>query len=199
MRIQGTAWGAVLAIAGLLVTSRAAYAGDRQVRPFIGATFGGGTTFVPYVGGKKLVVGGTGVFLGEIFGVDVDVADVPGFFEAEDSPLVIGSRVTTFSGNVVIAAPRRWTEYWLRPYVLGGGGLMRIRTTTSLNIFDVSTIKPVFDVGAGVVGFLTNRAGVCWEVRRFQSFGGNKNNGGRSFGPEDLSFWRATMSVALRY
>lgn len=192
----------VLLLAGVLLQSRGAYAGDRQLRGFMGATFGGGTTFVPYEAGKKLVVGGSAVFLGvlpgEMFGVEVDVADVPGFFET-GGPLVIGSRVTTFTGNITIAAPRRLTEYSLRPYVVGGGGLMRVRTTTSLNVFDVSTFLPTFDVGAGVIGFLTNRAGVAWEIRRFQNIGGEKNNGGLSLGAEDLSFWRATMAVAIRY
>ena len=192
--------GLVLLMAGLLL-SRGAYAGDRQVRPFIGGTFNAGTTFFKPVDtiGKNLVIGGSAVFLGELFGVEVDVGDVPGFFESDESPLVLGSRVTTVTGNVVIAAPHRMTEYSLRPYIVGGAGLMRIRTTSSLNIFDVSTILPSFDVGAGVVGFLTNRAGVCWEVRRFQNIGGKANNGGLSFGPEDLSFWRATMALAIRY
>jgi hypothetical protein len=207
MRIGATASSAAIVMTALLLAPQLASAGDRQVRPFLGATFGAGTSFLTGVRpdesiGKNLVVGASAVFIGEIFGVEADVADVGGFFESDNSAapaLVSGSRVTTFTGNIVIAAPHKMTEYSLRPYVVGGGGLMRIRTTTSLNIFDVATFLPSFDVGAGVVGFLTNRAGIAWEVRRFQSLGGNKNNGGLSLGPEDLSFWRATMSVALRY
>jgi hypothetical protein len=178
------------------------YAADRQIRPFVGATFGGGTTFVDpdLVAGKaNLLIGASAVFLGEMFGAEVDVADAPGYFESGDKSLVRGSRVTTVSGNVVVAAPRRMTEYSLRPYLVGGGGLMRVRTTTLFNVFDVSTIMPVLDVGVGVVGFLTNRTGVCWEVRRFQSVGNNTGNLGLSFGDEHLSFWRATMAVAIRY
>jgi hypothetical protein len=76
---------------------------------------------------------------------------------------------------------------------------MRVRTTTLFNVFDVSTVLPMLDVGVGVVGFLTNRTGVCWEVRRFQSVGNNTGNLGVSFGDERLSFWRATMAVAIRY
>jgi hypothetical protein len=201
MKSTGATRASVLLMAGFLLMSRSAYAGDRQLRPFIGGTFNAGTTFFKPVDtiGKNLVVGGSAVFLGEMFGVEVDVGDVPGFFESDESPLVLGSRVTTLTGNVVIAAPHRMTEYSLRPYIVGGAGLMRIRTSSSLSIFDVSTILPSFDVGAGVVGFLTNRAGICWEIRRFQNIGGKANNGGLSFGPEDLSFWRATMALAIRY
>jgi hypothetical protein len=200
MRIRGTEWSTVVLMAGLLLTSARTYAEDRQVRPFIGATFGGGTTFVELDRGKgNLAVGVSAVFLGEVFGAEVDIADAPGFFESDDQHLVTGSRVTTISGNVVVAAPHRLTEYSLRPYFVGGGGLMRVRTTTSLNVFDVSRIIPVFDLGVGVVGFLTNRIGVCWEIRRFQSVDSNAGNAGLSFGDEHLSFWRATMAVAIRY
>ena len=186
-------------VAGLLLMTARANAEDRQLRPFIGATFGGGTTFVELDRGKaKLAVGIGAVFLGEVFGAEVDLADAPGFFESGDNHLVIGSRVTTLTGNVVVAVPRRLSEYALRPYVVGGGGLMRVRTTTSLNVFDVSRLFPAFDVGVGVVGFLTNRMGVCWEIRRFQTVDRNTGNG-VSFGEEQLSFWRASMAVAIRY
>jgi hypothetical protein len=179
----------------------AAEAEDRQIRGFAGATFSASTSFFKPDDsiGKNLVVGGSAVFIGEILGVEADISDVPGFFESDESALVIGSRVTTVTGNIVIAAPHKITEYSLRPYIVGGGGLMRIRTTSSLNIFDVSSFLPAFDVGAGVVGFLTNRAGICWEVRRFQNIGGKSNTAGLTFGPEDLSFWRATMAIAVRY
>jgi hypothetical protein len=202
MRVRGVARSTVLVMAGLLLTSTRTDAEDRQIRPFIGATFGGETTFVDpatTIGKTKLAIGASAVFLGELFGAEVDVADAPGFFESDDKSLVRRSRVTTFSGNVIVAAPHRLTEYSLRPYLVGGAGLMRISTTTSFNVFDVSTIKPLIDVGVGVVGFLTNRTGICWELRRFQSVGGNTDSAGLSFGDEHLSFWRATMSVAIRY
>ncbi len=76
---------------------------------------------------------------------------------------------------------------------------MRVRTTTSLSVFDVSTVMPAFDVGAGVVAFVTNQVGVSWDIRRFQSIGGDSGSAGLSFGDEHLSFWRATMAVVIRY
>ena len=202
MRFRGAARSTLVLLTGLLLMSARTHAEDRQIRPFIGVTFGGATTFVDLehvVGGANLAIGASAVFLGEVFGAEVEVADAPGFFESGDNSLVRGSRVTTISGNVVVAAPHRMTEYSLRPYFVGGGGLMRVRTTTAQNVFDVSTVMPVLDVGVGVVGFMTNRIGVYWEVRRFQSVGNNTPNVGLSFGDEHLSFWRATMAVAIRY
>jgi hypothetical protein len=202
MSDSGAMRSTVVLVAGLLLLSARASAEDRQIRPFIGATFGGGTTILDFaqVAGKaNLVIGVSAVFLGEMFGTEVEIADVPGFFDSSDKSLLRGSRVTTFSGNVVVAAPHRMTEYSLRPYLVGGGGLMRVRTTTALNVFDISSITPMLDVGVGVVGFLTNRTGVSWEIRRFQSVGGDTGNVGLSWGDEHLSFWRATMAVAIRY
>ena len=202
MRVRGAPRSTIVLVAGLLLVSIRTYAADRQIRPFIGATFGGGTTFVDpedAVGNPNLAIGASAVFLGEVFGAEVDIADAPGFFESGDRHLVILSRVTTISGNVVVAAPHRLTEYSLRPYFVGGAGLMRVRTTTAFNVFDVSTVIPALDVGVGAVGFLTNRVGVCWDVRRFQSVGDNTASGGLSFGEQHLSFWRAAMAAVIRY
>src|SRR5262249_45402101 len=140
------------------------------------------------------------VCLGEIFGVEADVGDMPGMFEAGGKNLVHHSRVTTVSGNVVVAAPHKLTEYALRPYLVAGGGVMRVRTTTLFSVFDVATSMPAFDIGAGAIGFITNRIGVCWDVRRFQGTHRSQSENGLTFsGDEQLSFWRGTMSVVIRY
>ncbi len=194
--------GCAAILAGVLAVPARSDAGERQIRPFIGATFAGDTTFLDLehaAGGAHLAVGASAVFLGEILGAEVEVTDAPGFFESGDRHLVLLSRVTTISGNVIVAAPHRRTEYSLRPYLVGGAGLMRVRQTTSFDVFDVAATIPAIDVGAGALGFLTRRVGVCWELRRFQSVGRNVPNTGLSFGEEHLSFWRATMAVVIRY
>ena len=202
MRVRDLARSMVVLGAGFLLLSTQTFAADRQIRPFIGVTFGGGTTFVDpenAVGKPNLAIGASAVFLGDVFGAEVEIADAPGFFESGDKHLVLFSRVTTISGNVVVAAPHRLTEYALRPYFVGGVGFMRVRTTTAFAVFDVSALIPELDVGIGALGFVTNRIGVCWDVRRFQTVGGNTDNSGLSFGDEHLSFWRATMAVVIRY
>jgi len=187
--------------AGMLLVSGRAAAAERQIRPYVGATFAGVTPpflDVEVAAGKPHpTIGIAAVFLGELLGADIDVADVPGFLEAGDKHLVLHSRVTTICGNVVLAAPRRLTEYWLRPYLVAGGGIMRIRETTSFSVFDVSTVTPAFDVGVGAVAFVTNRAGVSWDVRRFQTL--RDDDLRMRFGDGHLSFWRATMAVVIRY
>lgn len=200
MRLRAA--GQTLVLTGLLLVSARAGAADRQIRPFVGATFGGSTTFVDpedAIGRPNPAIGVSAVFLGELLGAEIDVLDAPGFFEYGDKDLVRSSRVTAFSGNVIVAAPHKATEYSLRPYLVGGAGLMRVRTTTAFNVFDVSTVIPTINVGVGAVAFVTNRLGVCWDLRRFQTVGDNTASGGLSFGEQRLSFWRVAVAAVIRY
>jgi hypothetical protein len=179
-----------------------AAAADKQIRALIGSTFGGSTTFPDFdhVAGKpNVTVGVSLVSLGEVFGVDIDLADAPGYFEG-GSHLVLSSRVTTLTGNIIVAAPRRLTEYVLRPYAVGGAGLMRVHEEDYFGAFQVNRVQPAFDAGAGVLAFLNKTVGVTLEVRRFQSFSQTSNDPGLTLsGSERLSFWRAGLAVSIRY
>jgi hypothetical protein len=183
----------------LLLLYPGAAAAEWHIKPFLGLTFGGNTTFVDAeeaVGKPNGVFGASVVLLGNMLGVDGDVAAAPGFFEA-GKELVNSSRVTTLTGNVVVAVPKRIAEYALRPYFVGGMGLMHVRTEGRLGIPSVSRTLPAVDLGGGVTGFLNERVGLSWEVRHFHSIGGDTQ--GNSFLPERLSFWRANMAVTFRY
>jgi hypothetical protein len=191
---------------GVLATAIAApatvFAADSQIRPFIGSTFHGDTSFVDLehaAPGQNLVVGVSWVTLGDVFGFDAELADAPGFFQSGNRHLVLSSRVTTVTGNVIISAPRRFTEYTLRPYFVAGGGLMRVRIDDSLDALPVSRVLPAFDVGGGVMTFFTNHVGVSGEMRRFQNLYRQSEENGLTFGNERLSFWRATVAFVYRY
>jgi hypothetical protein len=172
-----------------------------QIRPFLGVSFAGGTTLVDLdhaAGTPNVVVGVNGALLGNVIGVDVDFGRAPGFFETGDQNLVRGSSVTTFTGNVVIAPPRHLTEYTLGPYFVLGAGLMRARSEDFSKLLSVASNLPAMDVGGGANGFLSDRIGLNWDVRYFWSLGG-KELRGISLGPEQLSFWRASMGLVVRY
>ena len=176
-----------------------------QLRPFAGLTFGGGTTFfdLEHASGKpNPAIGFNALWLGEFIGVDADLGYAPGFFQHGEqsqaaSVLVSSSRVTTLTGSLVVALPRRVAEYTLRPYFTVGAGLMHVRSIDPKGVLSISTTLPAVDIGGGATGFLTDRVGIGWDVRHFRSTGGEDR--GFSFGPEHLSFWRATMAVAFRY
>ena len=150
-------------------------------------------------GGRRsdLVIGFNGVLLGELIGIDADVGYAPGFFQSGGQHLFTRSSATTLTGNVVIALPRRLTEFTLRPYFVGGAGVVQASINDPSKVLSVSSTLPAVDLGGGVTGFLSDRIGVSWDVRHFRSFGGKARN--LSFGREQLSFWRANMALVFRY
>ena len=91
-----------------------------QLKPFVGVDFGATTTFtdLDHVAGKPhAAFGVNGLVVGQVFGVEGDVSFAPGFFQAKRQQLILGSSVTTVTANLVVAFPRRWSQYTLRPYV----------------------------------------------------------------------------------
>jgi hypothetical protein len=173
-----------------------------QIRPFAGVTFGGGTTLLDLesaAGHPHVVTGIGGALLGDVIGVDADLGYLPGFFENGNLHLVSRSSVITFTGNVVIGVPRHLTAYTLRPYVVGGFGLMHARIDDLQDLFPVRATLPAVDVGGGATGFLSNRIGLNWELRYFRSVSGSIDPRAISLLPEQLSFWRASMALVVRY
>jgi hypothetical protein len=185
----------------LLVGSAVQTSAEWQIKPFLGVTFGGSTTFVDLAnaaGGPHVVVGVNGAWLGDIFGIDVDFAHAPGFFQSGDQHLVTSSSATTFTTNVIIAPPRHLTEYTLGPYFVVGAGLMHVHIEDSFSVLPVSRTLPAMDVGGGANGFLSPRIGLNWDARYFRNIG-PKELRGVSIGPEQLSFWRASMALVIRH
>ncbi len=193
----------VAALAVLFVAVGAAPAlAERQLKPFLGTAFGGGTTFLDVedaAGSPTAVLGASGILLGEVLGLDVDFGYAPGVFESGNQDLVLSSSVTTLSGGVIVALPRRWAEVGLRPYFVGGAGFMHVRINQTFDLLKVARTLPAVNLGGGVTGFLTDRLGLSWEVRHFRTVGGDPGGSGLSFGREQLSFWRGSMALAVRY
>ena len=180
--------------------------GEWQFRPAVGVNFGQDTTFgLPQVGGSigRISWGGNVSLIGDIVGLEADVSRRSRFFPAsgaQGAGIVQGSSVTTLTGNAILTLPSHLVEYTLRPYVVGGAGLMAVRINQSVDIFDVSLNMKATDFGGGVTGFLTKRIGLNWDVRHFRSFsGGPELSLFRSTGSPKLSYWRAQMALAIRY
>lgn len=191
-----------LPVLALLLLAPAQASAEWQIRPFLGMTFGGGTTFVDLeqaAGKPNVVVGISGGLLGDVVGIDADFGRAPGSFQSGNQHLVLSSSATTLTGNIVIALPRHLTQYTLRPYFVGGAGLMYVRIDDLFGVLRVSSALPAIDVGGGATGFFSDRFGVNWDVRRFRSVGGKLDGRGLSFGAQQLSFWRANVALAIRY
>jgi hypothetical protein len=170
-----------------------------QLKPFGGITFGGDTTFVNLdqeAGKPKLNLGVSGLWQGEIFGLEGDVATTAGFFSG-DEKLILKSHVATVTGNLVVAMPKRIAQYGLRPYGVFGFGMMDVGLYDNLAALPISSVLAAWDVGGGATGFLSDFVGLNWELRYFKSMSG-KPISGQSVETEQLSFWRATMGISLR-
>jgi hypothetical protein len=197
--------GRMLASLVLVALSPAVAHAEWQLKPFIGFTFGGSTTFVDpqeASGEINLSLGVSGVWLGEVFGLEGDLGVGPGFFEHGENPSVEVREdgVTTLTGNLVIAMPRRMAGYGLRPYVVVGGGLMYVNALVNFGVVKIASTLPALDFGGGATGFFNERLGVSWELRRFRSLGGGDPDPGTTVETDaKLSFWRLNMALAIRY
>jgi hypothetical protein len=200
-RRHGTILRIGAAIVALLAPSAARAETEWQIRPFVGLTFKGSTTLVDpelAVGKTHLMLGASVALLWDIVGVEGELGHAPGFFQSGDQDLVTSSRLTTLTGNVIIGFPRRATEYSLRPYFVGGFGLLDARSLIDINALEVNMTSTVMNLGGGVSGSLSDRTGLSWELRHFRSLGGDASVGG-SLAPVQLSFWRANMALVIRY
>jgi len=54
-----------------------------------------------------------------------------------------------------------------------------------------------FNVGGGVIGMLSRRTGVRWDLRYLRGIG-SAEGGGTLTGGAKLTYWRASMAVVIR-
>src|SRR4051812_143216 len=122
-----------LAVCGLclLLAPRPARA-EWHVTPTLGFTFAGNTTLLDLQHGTDKRHANFGLIVSRfgkgIFGVEGMVVYPRRFFEFDGprdpadpvAPAISRSYSLSATGNVVLTAPKRWTEYFLRPYVSAG-------------------------------------------------------------------------------
>lgn len=180
---------------------RAAHA-DYLFVPFVGGAFAGKTSFLNLeqgAGSTQLILGGAAGWLtAGIIGFEGEFAYAPRFFERDNlAGVIAGSNVITLGGSVIAAVPQQITGYSLRPYVIGGLGLIHSSIDYD-NIFpSVNDNSLGFNVGAGAIGFLTPRTGVRFELRHFRTLDRQASRADEVVLPR-LSFWRFTAGVVIR-
>jgi hypothetical protein len=199
-----------LALAGLclLAAPRAASA-EWHITPMIGVTFAGRTTLVDVQGGaenKHVNFGGAATLLGAgILGAEAIGVFTPGFFEADRSrlatdtppPAIESSRTIALMGNAVLTVPRRWTEYFLRPYVSGGFGVLRATQTEAVEALPVHASMAGFNFGGGAVGFLSQRTGVRFDLRYYSTLR-DTDQGTAAIGLARLHYMSASIGLVIR-
>lgn len=184
----------------LLVPARQA-AAEWHITPMLGLSMLGSTSIVDFefatdkrhwnLGGAVTLLGGG------ILGAEVLTIWTPGFFQREDAeiPLVSSSRMVSLMGNAVLTTPRNWTEYGLRPFVSGGFGLLH--AVSNNEVLPVNSNLAGFNIGAGAIGFLSNRTGLRFDVR-YHSTLKVSGEGPFSIGEVHLRYVTATVGIVFR-
>src|SRR5438067_2117282 len=119
----------LLALIGCFVLTPAPARADWLLTPFFGLKLDGTTNLVDLdraAGKTKMTIGGSfGMLTDGLVGLDLDFGYTPGFFDSPDTGgLILRSNVVTLMGDVIIATPRSVTRDSLRPFVIGGAGLL---------------------------------------------------------------------------
>ncbi|MGE0591738.1 MAG: outer membrane protein [Vicinamibacterales bacterium] len=193
----------LLVLAAVLAVLAPSPAGaDWIVSPVVHVYFGGQTNLVEDLDrgpeARKLGGGVSGGFLTDgLLGVEAEFAYAPGFFE-RDGGLITSSRLTTLTGNVIVALPRAISRESLRPYLTAGLGLLQARTEDVLGELAVDTSMLGLSVGGGAIGELTDRVSLRFDLRRLKTVTGDDSlvlTSGRS----RISVWRAGIGVTFRY
>ena len=185
-------------ILGLVTIGLIGAASEARAQGFISPMFGfdfGGDTGCPNVNNcsdkKANISVGAGV-LGTIIGVEGELAYAPDFFGKAPG---FSSSVVTAMGNLMLA-PKVGPVH---PYVLVGVGLIKTHvelTAASLLTTDNSTFG--WDVGGGVIGFVSGHFGLRGDLRYFHAFQ-DFSVLGFALDNTKLDYARASAGVVLKF
>src|SRR5262249_48956629 len=108
------------------------------------------------------------------------------------------SNVLTLTGYLIGGVPIGGHGGSIRPYAVGGVGLIRSNVRDFAGVFDVRSKNDFgFDVGGGAMGFFNQNVGVRGDIRYFRSFSGSDNITG--LGLSNFNFWRASAGVTFKF
>ena len=178
---------------------------DWLFTPFIGGTFGGSAKITDITDddkeefNRKLTYGASLAYLGGgIAGFEIDFGYSPNFFGSDDDgeiSLVGDGNVTTLMANLMLAGPKAP----IRPYVSGGGGLIKTQVDDVGQFFDdIDKNSFGFDVGAGIMGMFGDNIGLRGDIRYFRALN-NDDEDSIDLSLDSFKFWRGTVGVTFRF
>jgi opacity protein-like surface antigen len=195
MRLIRTFSVATLVLGAALLSAAPARA-DWLLTPFAGVTFSGDSQK------ENFTYGGSLAYMGaSVVGFELDFGYTPEFFEPDNDELdlIDDSNVTTLMGNIVIGAPIGGSGAQVRPYAVGGVGLLRTSVTGTDEFFDISNNDFGFDVGGGVYIFFNDHVGIRGDLRYFRSLRDPEEDNEFDIATGDFDFWRGTGGITFRF
>lgn len=160
--------------------------------PFVGSNFGGdsGCPSLNDCTDKRLNVGVSLGSMGTAFGFEEDLSWTKNFFG--DVPDEDNSVFTAMSNLLIGVGVGP-----VRPYVVGGVGLIRSHVSSlrgSVTTLESGKTAVGYDVGGGLTGLVGGHVGIRGDVRLFRTM---QDVDILIFSGEKLSFWRASLGLAL--
>jgi outer membrane protein W len=139
-----------------------------------------------------------------VIGGELDFGYSPNFFatntDSSGFQFTSGSNVTTLTGNVIVGVPIGGHGGSIRPYAVGGVGLIRSNVQDAAGLFDVTTKNDFgFDIGAGAMGFVAQNVGIRGDVRYFRGFRGSNSDTLTGLALSNFDFWRASVGVSFKF
>jgi opacity protein-like surface antigen len=172
---------------------------DGWVSPWIGSAFGSSID-----NGRGTFGVSAGAMGGGIVGAEFDFGYNPSFFGTKND--FGNNSVLNATVSLIVGVPIGGTYgKGVRPYVLGGVGLIRtqIDGVSNTNLFRPAASDNMFgwDAGAGVMGFFNDHVGLRGEIRYLRgTHDMNESTGVNSidFNGNKLHFWRPSIGVVFR-
>lgn len=184
---------------------------DWLLTPYVGVVFGGSANDFDINDlsdefKQRVSFGGSLAWMGAgAFGMEFDYHLAPNFYQITggDQDLDVfnlDSSVQTLMANVILGAPIGGTSgAGIRPYAVGGIGLMRASLSGAGDLFDnLSTNELGLNVGGGIVAFFGDSVGIRADARYFRGLQ-KGNDEGADLDLEDFDFWRGTVGITFRF
>ena len=189
---------ATIATAIALMLQPAAAGADWLFTPYVGGNMGGDTIDSQANFGVSAAWMGAGAF-----GFEFDAGSAPDFFDTgnEDAAaLVSESSIGTYMFNVIVGMPVGGQEgTGVRPYGSGGIGAIQTRVESDLGLVDSDESNFGWNIGGGVMGFMTDNIGLRGDIRYFGSAQRDLEEGPLTEDIDRLGFWRLSGGVVLRF
>jgi hypothetical protein len=140
---------------------------------------------------------------GGVAGVEVDFGFVPNFFEPREclscADLTGKNNVVSLMFNGMLGAPiGGQSGGGVRPYVVGGIGLLRQQVPEVSSFLKVTNNDFGVNAGVGVMGFVSDHVGLRGDLRYFRSVNSNDSFTNPNLSLGNFDFWRWTVGVTFR-
>jgi len=182
----------------VLVLSPAAARADWLFTPSLGTTFGADTN-----GNEHFTYGVSIGWMGAgIMGWEADLSYTPEFFEGSDGDFDFtgDSNVVTAMANAIIGIPvGGQTGGGFRPYFAAGLGILQREISSDDALFNVNNNEFGFNLGGGVMGFMTDHVGFRGDLRYTRSLEDPTEDNEFDIGVGNFDYWRGTAGVTFRW